>query len=580
MQSHTIRRALLSVLLCSAAIQACDAKENVMLVLDASGSMWGQIDGRNKIEIAREAVAGLVGRWQTEDALGLMAYGHRRKGDCGDIETLIPVGTLDPARYLATVNALNPKGMTPLSQAVIDAAAALRSSEQKATVILVSDGEETCDLDPCAIGQALEREGIDFTAHVIGFDVTQAQHQAQLRCLAENTGGRYFNARDARELEIALGGAMQASTEPALPPATASVAAQGPAIITQALSVRWTGPADDGDFVTVVEPNAADGAYLTYAYVEDKGDGEQGVVEFAMPASAGSYELRYVSPRREPSVLARAALQVGDSEASIDAPASAKAGSKIRVVAQGPAGGSHWIGFADVGSGVGAFLNGHYARPTGSRSELELTVPAKPGDYEVRYVLNEAERVIVSRPIRVEANSSYVRGPSSVMAGDTVSVDAGGPLDDRHWIGFAPSGSDAAAYVGGSYARPTGNTSSLRIRAPLEAGDYELRYVLLEGEEVAASQPIKVTDVQASLSAPGGVAAGQTFRVTFSGPRNSNHWIGIIPAGGDGSEYRSWSYLPETDNAVELNAPDEPGTWEIAYVVDSQVVARSTLQVQ
>ena len=174
MPSHSARRALFAILLGSAAIPVCHAKENVMLVLDASGSMWGQIEGRSKIEIAREAVAGLTARWRAEDALGLMAYGHRRKGDCADIETLIDVGALNAEQYLATVNALNPKGMTPLSQAVIDAAAALRSSEQKATVILVSDGEETCNLDPCEIGRSLEREGIDFTAHVIGFDVSQA----------------------------------------------------------------------------------------------------------------------------------------------------------------------------------------------------------------------------------------------------------------------------------------------------------------------------------------------------------------------------------------------------------------------
>lgn len=580
MPSHSARRALFAILLGSAAIPVCHAKENVMLVLDASGSMWGQIEGRSKIEIAREAVAGLTARWRAEDALGLMAYGHRRKGDCADIETLIDVGTLNAEQYLATVNALNPKGMTPLSQAVIDAAAALRSSEQKATVILVSDGEETCNLDPCEIGRSLEREGIDFTAHVIGFDVTQAQHQAQLRCLAENTGGRYFNARDAHELEIALGGAVQASTQPALPPASASVMAQGSARITSPLTVNWTGPADEGDFITVVKPDAADGAYLTYAYVDAQGDGDQGVVTFDMPAIAGNYELRYVSPRREPSVLARTALIIGDSEARIEAPTSATAGSTVHIVAEGPESESHWIGFAPVGSDTGVYLNGHYARPTGTRSELELRVPAKPGDYEIRYVLNEGERVLTARPVRVDAASSYVRGPSEVMAGDATTVEAAGPMNESHWIGYAPAGTDAGAYVGGSYARPSGNTSTLRIRAPLEPGDYELRYVLFEGEEIAASQPIRVIAPHATLTAPARLSVGQLFQVNFTGPRDSSHWIGVIPVGGDGTEYRSWSYLPETGDSLELNAPDEAGSWELAYVVDGQILARQSLRVE
>ena len=61
------------------------AAENVMLVLDASGSMWGQIDGRTKIEIAREASGKVVSGWDQANQVGLIAYGHRRKGDCSDI---------------------------------------------------------------------------------------------------------------------------------------------------------------------------------------------------------------------------------------------------------------------------------------------------------------------------------------------------------------------------------------------------------------------------------------------------------------------------------------------------------------
>ncbi len=99
---------------------AAAAEERVVLVLDASGSMWGQIDGRTKIEIARETVTGLVGEWRPENRLGLVAYGHRRKGDCADIETLIESGPLDATAFLGQVNALNPKGMTPLSAAVTE----------------------------------------------------------------------------------------------------------------------------------------------------------------------------------------------------------------------------------------------------------------------------------------------------------------------------------------------------------------------------------------------------------------------------------------------------------------------------
>jgi len=176
-----------------------------ILVLDASGSMWGQIGGKSKIAIAREAVGTMLDGWKGGD-LGLMAYGHRRKGDCQDIELLIEPGTAGAEAIARKVNALNPVGMTPISAAVRQAAEHLRFTERKATVILVSDGEETCNADPCALGEELERLGIDFSAHVVGFDIAPGSAaDEQLRCLAERTGGRYVQARDAGELNQALG---------------------------------------------------------------------------------------------------------------------------------------------------------------------------------------------------------------------------------------------------------------------------------------------------------------------------------------------------------------------------------------
>lgn len=182
-----------------------------MLVLDASGSMWGQIQGRAKIEIAREAVDNMLQAWPRNQQLGLMAYGHRSKGDCADIEVLRPPGALDAPSVQKTVNGLQPKGMTPISASVRMAAEQLKFTERKATVILVSDGEETCNADPCALGAELEKLGVDFTAHVVGFDLPEGKARAQLQCLAKATGGRYVEARDAAELNKALGQIAQAA---------------------------------------------------------------------------------------------------------------------------------------------------------------------------------------------------------------------------------------------------------------------------------------------------------------------------------------------------------------------------------
>jgi len=189
-----------------------------MLVLDASGSMWGQIKGRSKIEIAREAVGTMLQSWPRNQQIGLMAYGHRSKGNCADIEMLKAPGVLDASAMQQAVNALQPKGMTPISASVRMAAQQLKFSERKATVILVSDGEETCHADPCALGAELEKLGVDFTAHVVGFDLPEGKARAQLQCLAKSTGGLYVEARDAAELNKALGQIAQAAPVAAAKP--------------------------------------------------------------------------------------------------------------------------------------------------------------------------------------------------------------------------------------------------------------------------------------------------------------------------------------------------------------------------
>ncbi len=195
---------LVAGVLAAGAARAQAPTPDVMLILDASNSMWGRVDGRPKIVVARAAVVDLLRALPRGTRLGLMAYGHRRAGDCADIETVVPVGAVDAGALTARVNALSPRGRTPITDAVRQAARELRSTERPARVILVSDGIETCNADPCALAAELRASGVDFVTHVIGFDVADARDQAQLRCLAEGTGGRFIAAQDARSLADAL----------------------------------------------------------------------------------------------------------------------------------------------------------------------------------------------------------------------------------------------------------------------------------------------------------------------------------------------------------------------------------------
>ena len=179
------------------------AAEKAIIILDGSGSMWAQIDGKARIEIARETLNKVLAGVPGELELGFMSYGHREKGSCDDIELLVPPAAGTGAAISGAAAGITPKGKTPISAAVQLAAEDLKYTEDKATVILITDGLETCEADPCALASSLESQGVDFTTHVVGFGLTDEEGK-QVACLAENTGGQYIAAGDETTLTEAL----------------------------------------------------------------------------------------------------------------------------------------------------------------------------------------------------------------------------------------------------------------------------------------------------------------------------------------------------------------------------------------
>lgn len=178
------------------------ANNNLMVILDASGSMWGQVDGVNKIVIAKDVLADMINDLPDDQQIGLVAYGHREKGDCNDVEELFPLGPIDKAAMVARIGKINPRGKTPISRSVRMTAESLTDVGGESTILLVSDGKETCDDDPCALVKALKESGSTFKLHVIGFDVTE-EETAQLQCMAEAGGGEYYSAGNADEFRMA-----------------------------------------------------------------------------------------------------------------------------------------------------------------------------------------------------------------------------------------------------------------------------------------------------------------------------------------------------------------------------------------
>ncbi|MAW51847.1 MAG: hypothetical protein CME01_03385 [Geminicoccus sp.] len=183
----------------SATAKAGDA----ILIMDYSNSMWGQINGVAKVEIARDVIDRNFRSWNKLTNLGLLSYGHRYKNDCADIQLVSPPGELDLSIVESFLDSAKPKGRTPLTTAIEQAASFFIANDQEANIILLTDGIESCDRDPCSTIKALQDGGLEMTAHVIGFGVSEAEG-GQLSCIATITGGEYLNAANADALDFAF----------------------------------------------------------------------------------------------------------------------------------------------------------------------------------------------------------------------------------------------------------------------------------------------------------------------------------------------------------------------------------------
>ncbi len=180
----------------------------IMLVLDASGSMKDpDPSGVTKMEAAKSALTNSLEAIPEGAEVGLRVYGAGNDGNgadgaCTDSQAVHPVGPLDKAGLTSQIQGFQPRGDTPIAYSLGEAAKDL-GDKGKRHIILVSDGEETCDPDPCGAVRKIAEQGIDLQVDIVGFAVGDKARQ-QLTCMAEVGGGSYYDAADAPALNQAL----------------------------------------------------------------------------------------------------------------------------------------------------------------------------------------------------------------------------------------------------------------------------------------------------------------------------------------------------------------------------------------
>lgn len=534
--------------------------DEAVLVLDASGSMWGKIEGKTKAEIAKGVVSDLLAQVPAERSLGLVAYGHRREGDCADIEEVAAVGA-DRAAIKSAVNALNFKGKTPLTAAVRFAAEKLRYKQQKATVILVTDGAETCKADPCALGAELEAAGVDFTAHVIGFGLENATEEAGLKCLAEATGGKYLSAKTGAGLAAALkqtaAAPKLAATQAARIVLRATELVGGPEI---ASGLSWTVKAQGGAQAlekSNVGSVAAEIPPGDYTVTVARADGLKG--QGVLNARAG-VERTLTIPLEFKLAATLASTPAG----------AAPAGSSASIKWTGPNRDGDYVTVVKVGAELTAYLDYDYTK---AGDPLVIDMPVEPGDYEIRYMLGRPQRTLAALAIKVTAVAATLKGPSSVAAGAPFDIDWTGPNGANDWITVVKPDAPDTAYADYFYAKPENRS----LKAPVEPGDYELRFVQ-DGKKVIARSPIKVAAVEAGLHGPPSGVAGQDVTLTISGPAQPGDWITVVKPDEAVGSYNDYFDAKSDDRSLML--PMTAGDYEFRYVQDGKkVIARAPIKV-
>ena len=174
----------------------------VELILDASGSMLQRENGTRRIEIARTVLDELVREHLSENrGFALRVFGHKEADKCRtDLE--IPLGPLNrqaAAARVASINAMN-LAKTPIADSLAKVSADLAGADGPKTVILITDGEETCEGDPATVIQDLRSKGLAVQVSIVGFAIDDAALKQEFETWAKLGGGSYFDARSADEL--------------------------------------------------------------------------------------------------------------------------------------------------------------------------------------------------------------------------------------------------------------------------------------------------------------------------------------------------------------------------------------------
>lgn len=189
--------------------QAAPSDSQIMFVLDASSSMlYTDNTSSTRIDKAKKALVNTINSIPSDMPVGVRVYGstvpeNNQQAGCKD-SVLLSSPKANNAKSLRTaINNVQAKGWTLIGKALQDVKGDF-SGEGTKTVILLSDGIDTCNPSKvCTIAKELSKAGTNIKVNTVGIVVTKAARE-QLKCVAQNTGGTYYDVNNIDRLQKAL----------------------------------------------------------------------------------------------------------------------------------------------------------------------------------------------------------------------------------------------------------------------------------------------------------------------------------------------------------------------------------------
>lgn len=249
-----------------------------------------------------------------------------------------------------------------------------------------------------------------------------------------------------------------------------------------------------------------------------------------------------------------------ETTAELSAPTSAAMGSRFEVRWSGPAANDDFITVARAAQPPAAYLSMTRVR---EGNPLKVWAPSDVGEYEVRYVLARGSKVLARAPLTVKPVTAGLEVDGSVKAADWIEVTWEGPGGESDFVSVArPDQPPGAVLARVSVKQGT----TVRLRAPADAGTYEVRYVLGRGAKLLAKAPLTVEPVAATVAAPAAVRIGAEFEVRWTGPGYREDLV-VIARTDQKPNSNVGSKATRTGNPVKLRAPKEPGVYELRYIL-------------